>query len=156
MYLVWLESFSFAFLFLMTQQGFDILWMLRPRLSETGKFIGCQDQDSSRLRDFLDVETRTHQDWEISWMSKPRLIETGKYNECWDPDQLRLGKRCRYRDSIETLADLCYEPNIVHISPIYHENQGHISVIWNWEIPENVDPLPPHLKIVFILNCGLF
>ena len=40
-------------------------------------------------------------------MSRPRLIETGKFDGCRDRDQSRLGKRCRYRDSIETLADLC-------------------------------------------------
>ena len=42
---------------------------------------------------------------------------------------------------------------LTNISPIYHQNQGHVSVIWIWEIFENPDP---HLKIVYILNCGLF
>ena len=58
------------------------------------------------LRNFLDIETETHRDWEISWMSRPRLFESGKFNGCWDRDQSRLGKRCWYWDSIETLADL--------------------------------------------------
>ena len=90
LYLVWLKSFCLAFLCLMTQQDFDILWMLRPRLIETGKFIGYRDRDSSRLRDFLDVETETHRDWEIRWMSRLRLIETWKFHRCWDRDILRL------------------------------------------------------------------
>ena len=94
LYLVWLDSFCLAFLCLMTQQDFE--------------FCGCPDWDSSRLRYFLDVETETHWDWEISRMSRPRLIETGKINGCRDRDQSRLGKRCRYRDSIETLAHLCF------------------------------------------------
>ena len=62
---------------------------------------------STRLWYFVDVETETHWDWEISWMSRLRLIKTGKFNGCRDRDWSRLGKRCRYRDSIETLADLC-------------------------------------------------
>ena len=42
-------------------------------------------------------------------MLRLRLIENWKFNGCWDRDQsrLRLSKRCRYRDSIKTLADLC-------------------------------------------------
>ena len=35
--------------------------MSRPRLIETEKFLGCQDQDSSRLENFLDVETEIGQ-----------------------------------------------------------------------------------------------
>ena len=31
----------------------------------------------------------------------------------------------------------------------------HISVIWIWEKFENPDT-PPRLKVVYILNCGLF
>ena len=81
--------------------------MSRPRLIETEKFLGCRDRDSSRLRNLLDVETETHRDLEISQMSRPRLIETGKFAGCRDRDQSRLDKRCRYRDSIETLVDLC-------------------------------------------------
>ena len=39
--------------------------MSRPRLIETEKFLGCQDRDSSRLRNFWDVETETHQDLKV-------------------------------------------------------------------------------------------
>ena len=49
----------------MNQQDFDILWMSRPRLIETEKFLGCRDQDLLRLENFSDVETETHRDWEI-------------------------------------------------------------------------------------------
>ena len=76
----------------MTQQDFDILWMSRPRLIKTGKFIRRRDRDSSRLRDFLDVETETHRDWKISWMSRLRLIETEKFLGCRDRYSSRLGK----------------------------------------------------------------
>ena len=62
--------------------------------------------ESTRLWYFVDVETETHRDWWIYWMSRPRLIETEKFIVCRDRDQSRLGKRCWYRDSIETLADL--------------------------------------------------
>ena len=69
--------------------------MLRLRLVEveieTEKFLGCQDQDSSRLRNFLDVETETHRDWKISWMSRLRLIKTEKFLGCRDQDSSRLG-----------------------------------------------------------------
>ena len=85
----------------------DYSWHFkRQRLNETGKFVGCRDWDSSRLRNLLDVETETHRDLEIWRMLRPRLIETGKFAGCRDRDQSRLGKRCRYRDSIETLVDL--------------------------------------------------
>ena len=60
-----------------------------------------------RLGNLLDVETETHRDGEICWMSRPRLIETGKFAGCRDRDQSRLGQSCRYRDSIETLAQVC-------------------------------------------------
>ena len=86
-----LYSFCLAFLCSMNQRDFDILWMSRLRLIETGKFIGCRDRDSSRLRNFLDVETETHWDWKISWMSRPRLIENEKFLGCWDWDSSRLG-----------------------------------------------------------------
>merc|ERR1712163_104553 len=56
-----------------------ILWLSRPRLIETGKFCGCRDRDSSRLGISVVVETETHRDWEIPWLSRPRLIETGKF-----------------------------------------------------------------------------
>ena len=79
-----------AFFGLMTQEYFDNLWMSRPRLIETGIYVGCRDRDSSRLRNFLDVETETHRDWEISWMSRPRLIETEKFLGCRDRDSSRL------------------------------------------------------------------
>jgi len=79
-----------AFLGLMTQEYFDNLWMSRPRLIETWIYVGCRDRDSSRLRNFLDVETETHRDWEISWMSRPRLIETEKFLGCRDRDSSRL------------------------------------------------------------------
>ena len=42
--------------------------MMRPRLIQTKKFLGCRDQGSSRLETFMDVKTETHQDLEISWM----------------------------------------------------------------------------------------
>ena len=70
--------------------GFDILWMSRPWLIETGKFLECRDWDSSRLRNFLDAETETQRDWEISWMLRPRLTETGKFLRCQDWDSSRL------------------------------------------------------------------
>ena len=47
----------------MNQRDFDILWISRMRLIDTGKFIGCQDRDSLRLRNLLYVETETSQDW---------------------------------------------------------------------------------------------
>ena len=78
LYLVWLDSFCLAFLCLMTQQDFEILWMSRLRLVETEIFLGCRDRDSSRLRNFSDVETETHRDWENQWMSRPRPVETGQ------------------------------------------------------------------------------
>ena len=112
-----------------THRDWEISLILRLRLIKTENFLGCRDQDSSRLRNFLDVETKTHQDWKITWMSwlrnfwdvktethqdweisgmsRPRLIETGKFDGCRDRDHSRLGKRCRYRDSIKTLADIC-------------------------------------------------
>ena len=80
-----------------THRGWDICWMSRPRLIETKKFLGCRDRDSSRLRNFLDVETKTHWDREIPGMSKPRL-ETGKFDGCWDRDHSRVGKKCRDQD----------------------------------------------------------
>ena len=79
-----------AFFGLMTQKYFDNLWISRPRLIETGINVWCRDQDSSRLRNFLDVETETHRDWEISWMSRPRLIETEKFLGCQDRNSSRL------------------------------------------------------------------
>ena len=68
----------------------SISWMLRLRLIETEKFLGCRDRDSSRLGNLLDVETETHRDWEICWMSRPRLIETWKFAGCRDRDSSRL------------------------------------------------------------------
>ena len=65
--------------------------MSRPRLIKTEKFLGCRDRDSSRLKNFWDVETETHQDWKISGMSRPRLIETEKFLGCQDRDHSRLG-----------------------------------------------------------------
>ena len=44
-------------------------------------------------------------------------------------------------------------PYFTNISPIYHQNKGHISVILIWEKVQT--PLP-HQKAVYILNCGLF
>ena len=80
----------FPFFGLMTQQYFDNWWLLRPRLIESEKFLGCRDRDSSRRRNFVDVKTETHQDWKISWMSKLRLIETEKFLRYWDQDSSRL------------------------------------------------------------------
>ena len=34
----------------------------RPRLIETEQFCRCQDRDSSRLGNFIDVETETYRD----------------------------------------------------------------------------------------------
>ena len=69
------------------QKVVDILWMSRLRIIDTGIFVWCWDQDSSilrnflnvdrdssRQRNFLDVEIEIHRDWKISWMSRPRLI----------------------------------------------------------------------------------
>ena len=100
----------------------DQIWIIETKTenvqvdvkTETGKFIGCRDQNSSRLRNSLMsrprlIETEKFlgcRDWKISWMSRLRLIETGKFNVCRYQDQSRLVKRCRYRDSIETLAYL--------------------------------------------------
>ena len=36
--------------------------MSRPRLIETKEFGGCQNRDSSRLKNLQDVETETHRD----------------------------------------------------------------------------------------------
>ena len=41
-------------------------------------------------------------------------------------------------------------PYLTNISPIYHQNKGHISVILIWEKVQT--PLP-HQKAVYILNC---
>ena len=38
----------------------------RPRLIETGKFDKCRDQDSSTLKNSIDVKTETYRDWKIS------------------------------------------------------------------------------------------
>ena len=56
---VCLDSFCLAFFGLMTQQDFDNLWMSRLGFIETGIYVGCQDRDSSRLRNFLHVETKS-------------------------------------------------------------------------------------------------
>ena len=50
----------------------------RPRLIETEQFCRCRDRDSSRLGNFIDVETETYRDWEILRLSRPRPIETGQ------------------------------------------------------------------------------
>ena len=60
-----------------THRDWEFLWLLRPRLIETGKFCGCRDRDSSRLGN--------------SVVSRPRLIETGKFCGCRDRDSSRLG-----------------------------------------------------------------
>ena len=44
--------------------------------TETMKFGGCRDRDSSRLRNFEDVKTETHRDSKIWRMSRPRPTET--------------------------------------------------------------------------------
>ena len=82
-----------------SNKWFDFDWIYQVLLDS---FL-----DWSRLRNFLDVETKTHWDWKISWMFRPRLIVTGKFDGCWDRNQLRLGERCWYWDSIETLTDIC-------------------------------------------------
>ena len=59
---------------------------------ETSKFGSrliseiCWDQDLSRLKIFIDVETETHGDWEILQMSRLRFIETRKFHRCRDRD----------------------------------------------------------------------
>ena len=82
-----------------THRDWQIYLMSRPRFIET--------------ENFFDVKTGTHQDLKISLMSRLRLIETENFLGCqdWDSshrdqDQSRLGKRWRYQDSIETLADI--------------------------------------------------
>ena len=46
--------------------------------------------------------------------------------------------------------------DLTNISTIWHQKQAHISVTSICEKPENLDlDLPPHLKIVYVLNCGL-
>ena len=37
--------------------------MSQPRLIETEKFLGCQDRDSSKLGNLMDVGTETSRDW---------------------------------------------------------------------------------------------
>ena len=59
-----------------THRDWEFLWLLRPRLIETGKFCGCRDRDSSRLGNSVVVKTETHRDWEFLWMSRPRPAET--------------------------------------------------------------------------------
>ena len=44
---------------------------------------------------------------------------------------------------------------LTNISPIYHKNQGHISVIWIWEKCEKFRP-PPSSQISLHLKCRLF
>ena len=39
---------------------------------------------------------------------------------------------------------------LTNISPIYHKNQGHISVIWIWEKCEKFRPPPLKSKLVYI------
>ena len=97
----------------MTQQDFEILWMPRLRLIETGKSVGCRDQDSLRLRNFLDVETKTHRDWKISWMLRPRLIETEKFLGCWDRDQSRLGNAM----DVETMTSRDWAKDVDTVTP---------------------------------------
>ena len=45
-----------------THRDWDTCWMLRPRLIETEKFLGCRDRDSSRLNILEGIKTETHQD----------------------------------------------------------------------------------------------
>ena len=71
--------------------------LTRPRLIETEKFYRCRDRDSSRLGNFIDVETKPYQDWEMLRLSRPRPIKTGQKmstRHFWD------------WDFIESLADL--------------------------------------------------
>ena len=44
---------------------------------------------------------------------------------------------------------------LTNISPIYHKNQGPISVIWIWEKTEKFRP-PPSVKVSLHLKCRLF
>ena len=44
---------------------------------------------------------------------------------------------------------------LTNTSPIYHKNQGHISVIWIWEKSEKFRP-PPSVKVSLHLKCRLF
>ena len=91
----------------MTQQDFDILLMSRLKLIETGIYVGCQDRDSSRLRYFLDVETKTHRDWKIYWMLRPRPVKTGQMSiprlhrdSCWSfggHQYLNIFKRMQFQ-----------------------------------------------------------
>ena len=95
-----------AFFGLMTQEYFDNLWISRPRLIETGINVWCRDRDSSRLRNFLDVETETHRDWKISWMLRPRLIETVKFLGCQyrDSSRLEISWTLRLRNFVDVKA----------------------------------------------------
>ena len=45
--------------------------------------------ESTRLWNVVDVETKTHLDWQIHWVL--RLIETEKFLGCQDRDHSRLG-----------------------------------------------------------------
>ena len=98
------QDFKTRFRDKITRRDFETrLWdkILRRHFETRFRDTGYREENSR-----WDVETETHWDWEIWWMSRPRLIETGKINRCRDRDQSRLGKRCRYPDSIETLAHL--------------------------------------------------
>ena len=45
-----------------THSDWKIYWMSRLKHIKTEKFLGCWDRDSSRLRNLIDVETRTSRD----------------------------------------------------------------------------------------------
>ena len=68
----------------------------RSRLIETEQFCRCRDRDSSRLKNFIDIETETYRDWEILRLSRPRPIETGQ----------KMSRPRLYRESRWSLGEL--------------------------------------------------
>ena len=126
-----------------TDRDCDIFLMSRLRL------IGCRDRNSSRMETFLDVETETHWDREISGMSKPRLIKTGKFNGFLYQDQSRLDKRCRYRDSIETLADLC----IVFLLQLIHLNDplNNVTFLLSTNLSQFLKSFFGFVQLIFVI-----
>ena len=70
-----------------THRDWEFLWLLRPRLIETGKFCGCRDRDSSRLGISVVVETETSRDWtkvvETETSSRVSLISA--VGDDWGP-----------------------------------------------------------------------
>ena len=99
-------------------EGLNILWMrqgwARPDLDHRDR-----DRDWKCLSLNNETETETEKVWVSMTRPRPRLkmlslnneteTETGKI---W-VSKTRLGKKCRYRDSIETHADLWYDTGLL-------------------------------------------